>query len=134
MSSSLHSEKEIRYELTEYNYNIDENSNKLEIDNMLNNESFFSDFKEESEYFDNDNLMAQHIDYSENYNIKMLKHIASYYNIFKRNYKKDNLIDIIIQFESNPDNSVIVCNRKRCWYYINELKNDSYFSKFIIFN
>lgn len=134
MSISLQSEEEIRYELTEHNYNIDEISNKLEIDNMLNNESFFSDFKEESEYFDNDNLMAQHIDYSENYNIKMLKHISSYYNIFKRNYKKDDLIDIIIQFENNPDNSVIVCNRKRCWYYINELKNDSYFSKFIIFN
>ena len=27
-----------------------------------------------------------------------------------------------------------VYNRKRYWHYINELKNDPYFSKYIMFN
>ena len=35
--------------------------------------------------------MAQHIDYYENYNIKMLKHIATYYNILKENIIKRSI-------------------------------------------
>ena len=124
----------LHYELKEPNYSITDNSHKHEIDNLLNNESFFSDFKEEYDYFDDDNLIAQHIDYYENYNIKMLKHIATYYNISKRKYNKKQLIDEIIQFENNSQNSLMVYNRKRFWHYITELKNDSFFSKYIIFN
>ena len=29
---------------------------------------------------------------------------------------------------------LMVYNRKRFWHYITELKNDSFFSKYIIFN
>tara|TARA_B110000003_G_C16348100_1_gene417562 strand:+ start:214 stop:645 length:432 start_codon:yes stop_codon:yes gene_type:complete len=127
-------EEVLHYELKEPNYSITDNSNKNEIDNLLNNESFFSDFKEEYEYFDDDNLIAQHVDYYENYNIKMLKHIATYYNILKRKYNKSQIIDEIIQFENNSQNSLMVYNRKRFWHYITELKNDSFFSKYVIFN
>ena len=73
------------------------------------------------------------MDYYENYNIKMLHHIANYYKIPKNRLKKDELIGLIIQFENDPENSELVYNRKRLWYYINELKDDKYFSKFIIF-
>ena len=132
--NSLQIDDDLHYELKETIYNNDDNSDKNDIDMMMNNESFFSDFKDEYDYFDNDNLIAQHVDYYENYNIKMLRHIATYYNILKRKLKKNVLIDEIIKFENDPNNSVIVYNRKRYWYYMNELKNDSYFSKFIIFN
>ena len=64
----------------------------------------------------------------------MLRHIATYYNIFKRKLKKNGLIDEIIKFENDPNNSIKVYNRKRYWHYINELKNDPYFSKYIMFN
>ena len=120
-------------------YEIQENKgkhqeNKEEIDSLINNESFFSDFEEEFEYFDSDNVMAQQMDYSQNYNINKLHHIINYYNLPKRKLKKEELIDSIVQFENAPENSAIVYNRKRLWHYLNELKNDSYFGKFVIFN
>ena len=132
--NSLQTDNDLHYELKETIGNIDNTSDKYDIDMMMNSDSFFSDFKDEYDYFDNDNLIAQHIDYYENYNIKMLKHIATYYNIFKRKLKKNELIDEIIKFENDPNNSIKVYNRKRYWHYINELKNDPYFSKYIMFN
>ena len=120
-------------------YEIQENKgkhqeNKEEIDSLINNESLFSDFEEECEYFDSDNVMAQQMDYNQNYNINKLHHIINYYNLPKRKLKKEELIDSIVQFENAPENSAIVYNRKRLWHYLNELKNDSYFGKFVIFN
>jgi hypothetical protein len=132
--NSLQTDNDLHYELKETIFNIDNTSDKNDIDMMMNSDSFFSDFKDEYDYFDNDNLIAQHIDYYENYNIKMLRHIATYYNIFKRKLKKNGLIDEIIKFENDPNNSIKVYNRKRYWHYINELKKDPYFSKYIMFN
>jgi len=132
--NSLQTDNDLHYELKETICNIDNTSDKNDIDMMMNSDSFFSDFKDEYDYFDDDNLIAQHIDYYENYNIKMLRHIATYYNILKKKLKKNELIDEIIKFENDPNNSIKVYNRKRYWHYINELKNDSYFSKYIMFN
>ena len=87
--NSLQTDNDLHYELKETIFNIDNTSDKNDIDMMMNSDSFFSDFKDEYDYFDNDNLIAQHIDYYENYNIKMLRHIATYYNIFKRKFKKN---------------------------------------------
>jgi hypothetical protein len=119
-------------------YEIKENTNNKQmndVDSILNNENFFQDkdFQEEFQFFDEDNIMAQHIDYFENYTVKMLQHIANYYKIPKAKLKKDELIQLIIQFENQDENSEEVYNRKRMWHYITELKNDSYFSKFILF-
>ena len=41
---------------------------------------------------------------------------------------------MIVDYENNPEKSIQVYNRKRCWHYIQELQEDSYFGKFIIFN
>jgi len=131
MSIYNHEDK-LQYEIQEPSNSLSENKN--EIDNLINNESFFSDFEEEDEPFEFDNLMAQHIDYFENYSIKLLHHIANYYNISKRKLNKEELIATIIQYENNPENALIVYNRKRLWHFLNELKNDSYFGKFVIFN
>ena len=121
-----------------YSKNIDKllGGGNISIDNILNNDCFFSDSKEENEWFDdtNDNLMSQHIDYFENYNLKQLHHISNYYNIPKRRLKKDELIELIVQFENSNDNLLIVYNRKRFWHYLQELKTDSYFGKFIDFD
>ena len=84
-------------------------------------------------FFEEDNLIAQQIDYSENYTLKMLIQIASYYKITKKRVKKEQLIELILSFENDPENSEKVYNRKRMWHYLNELKNDSYFSKYVIF-
>ena len=95
--------------------------------------------KKEQIYMENvwdDNLanefMTQQIYYDENYTVKELHHIANYYDISKRKKKKGELIDDIIAFELDAMNNEIVETRKRLWFYLNEIKNDNYLSKFII--
>ena len=95
--------------------------------------------KKENIYMENmwdDNLanefMTQQFYYDENYTMKELYHIANYYDISKRKKKKAELIDDIIAFELDNENCVIVETRKRLWFYLNEIKNDNYLSKFII--
>ena len=95
--------------------------------------------KKENIYMENmwdDNLanefMTQQFYYDENYTMKELYHIANYYEISKRKKKKAELIDDIIAFELDNENCEIVETRKRLWFYLNEIKNDNYLSKFII--
>ena len=131
-------ENNLKYEIKENINNNEMNdveSSLNNVESILNNENFFQDkdFQEEFQFFDEDNIMAQHVDYFENYTVKMLQHIANYYKIPKSKLKKEELIQLIIQFENQDENSEEVYNRKRLWHYINELKNDSYFSKFILF-
>jgi hypothetical protein len=123
----------LEYEIKDSEFTIDIDA-KNDIDSMLNSEGFFSDFKEQFDIFDHDNMTALHVDYFENYNLKMLYHIANYYNIPKKKLRKEELIQLIILFENDPDNTIAVYNRKRFWHYLHELKTDQYFGKFIIFN
>ena len=123
----------LEYEIKDSEFTIDIEA-KNDIDSMLNSEGFFSDFKEQFDIFDHDNMTALHVDYFENYNLKMLYHIANYYNIPKKKLRKEELIQLIILFENDPDNTVAVYNRKRFWHYLHELKTDQYFGKFVIFN
>ena len=124
---------ELEYEIKDSEFTIDIDA-KNDIDSMLNSEGFFSDFKEQFDIFDHDNMTALHVDYFENYNLKLLYHIANYYNIPKKKLRKEELIQLIILFENDPDNTLAVYNRKRFWHYLHELKTDQYFGKFIIFN
>jgi hypothetical protein len=132
----MNNNNEIRYETKELGPPICDASNKIEIDKLILNECFFSelDLDDEDEMNGDDNLIAQHVDYFENYTLKMLHHIANYYEIPKRRLKKEELIELIIQFENESENSLNVYNRKRCWHYIHELQNDTYFEKFISFH
>jgi len=70
--------------------------------------------------------------YGDNFTLKELYHIANYYDISKRKKKKIELIDDIVAFEIDTFNGELVEQRKRLWFYINELKDDNYLSKFII--
>tara|TARA_B100001063_G_C16769292_1_gene560543 strand:- start:406 stop:810 length:405 start_codon:yes stop_codon:yes gene_type:complete len=95
--------------------------------------------KKETEYMENmwdDNLanefITQQFYYSDNFTLKELHHIANYYDISKRKKRKNELIDDIIAFELDTENTEIVETRKRLWFYLNEIKNDKYLSKFII--
>lgn len=122
-------ENNLTYEIHDTIENVGYNT---EIDSIINNDDFFSDFQEEYDIFDEDNLLSLQIDYCENYTIKLLQQIAGYYKLKKTKIKKEHLIQLIIEFEINPENSVIVYNRKRLWHYFNELKSDEYFSKYIL--
>ena len=94
--------------------------------------------KKEQTYMENmwdDNLanefITQQFYYDDNFTVKELQHIANYYEITKRKKKKSELIDDIISFELNDENNEIVETRKRLWFYLSEIKNDDYLSKFI---
>lgn len=79
-----------------------------------------------------DDYVASEIDYNENYTKKQLDLIADYYKISKRKKKKAELIEEIVIFEKEPSNYDITQRRKTLWFYIEEINNDSFLSKFLI--
>ena len=40
---------------------------------------------------------------------------------------------LLTNFETNYENQDIVSKRKNLWFYINELKNDKFMKKYILF-
>ncbi len=77
---------------------------------------------------------AMELEYSTNYNVKSLGQILDYYEISKRKMRKDEMVQILIMFEEDPQNTEIVERRKRMWRNVEELKEDKYFAKYIIFS
>jgi len=67
---------------------------------------------------------------------KELMLICEYYGFAKEakanKYKKDQIIFLIIVFESNPENLNTVYQRKNLWFYMNELKNDKIMKKYVL--
>ena len=57
-----------------------------------------------------------------------------YYNLSTRKKTKENCIDDIIEFEIQQENEFVVEHRKTRWFYLEELQNDEYLSKFININ
>ena len=82
------------------------------------------------EMYDDESIANQFITqqfyYNDTFTLKELYHIANYYDISKRKKKKAELIDDIIAFELDDENSELVEQRKRLWFYVNEIKNDNY--------
>ena len=66
-------------------------------------------------------------------NVKELHKILDYYGLPKSKLKKDELIQMIVLYENDINNIEIVQRRKLLWHYIEQLKNDSYFGKYILF-
>ena len=79
-----------------------------------------------------DTGIAQKMDYTLNYTLPMLQHICGFYNIEYKRVKKHILISKLVDFEMNNTNIEIVQERKRLWYYMQELKENKYLSKYII--
>lgn len=63
---------------------------------------------------------------------KELERICDYYNINKRKKRKNDLIQDIIIFEQDIQNSELVDKRIELWYCIEQIKNDNYLKKFLI--
>ena len=119
-------------------YNIKENTNlqpAVDIESLMTevNEKHKISEKQDLNIIP-DSLLAWELDYDTNYTVKQLGQISDYYGINKKRLKKNELIQVIILFEEDINNIYIVETRKRHWENIKELKNDKYFSKFIMFN
>ena len=75
---------------------------------------------------------ATELNYSLNYTLPMLRHIAGFYDLEYKRIKKQNIIDLIVDYEINQDNIYVVQERQRLWYYMDEIKENKYLSKYII--
>ena len=90
---------------------------------------------QEAKYDDSfDKLLTMQIFYDENYTKKQLILISQYYSLSTRKKRKSDLIQDIILFENDPTNEEITNKRKLMWFYLNELYNDRFLKKFIIYN
>jgi hypothetical protein len=88
----------------------------------------------ENEELDTTNLFSE-LYYNE-LNVKDLIKICNYYGLDKgtKGYKKNDYIQLIIAFESTPENYEYVERRQRFWTYMIELKNDPIMKKYIVWD
>jgi hypothetical protein len=81
-------------------------------------------------------LTVKLIYYDTNYSVKQLLLICDYYGLLKEvklnKFKKQELILFLLDFEENMENSLIVYKRKQLWYFMDELKNDKFMKKYIL--
>ena len=77
-------------------------------------------------------FLARQMDYELNYNIKYLTQILEFYGFKKGKMNKNAIILKIVNFEMKDSNKSIIENRKKLFDNFIELKNDPFFSKFIL--
>jgi len=122
------------------NFFLNEDDSNDELNNNISLNDILKEINaDEGSYLQNtDNLFHEVVNYNINYTVKQLLQICDYYNILKEvkmtKCNKEEIINTIVLFESNPDNYNISCRRKKFWFYINELKNDRFMKKFILWN
>jgi hypothetical protein len=123
------------------NDDINNNDNKNNNNNIYFNidiDSFNNIINNSENYIENsdDERVSQIINYRLNYTVKELTKICEYYKIDKlvksNKYNKEDIIQYIVSFESNYVNKEIVERRQMLWFCINELKNDKYMKKYVI--
>ena len=116
----------ISYIITELNNNNNNNNNNNiadsdEIDNT-NNTNIIDD----NDIYDIDFLVYN------SYTVKQLQLILQYYDICKGRMCKDEIIQTLLLFETDEYNLNIVNKRKYLWSIVIQLKNDDFFSKYIV--
>jgi hypothetical protein len=104
--------------------------------NLLND--FLQEIDNSDSEINRDFMVPHMINYHENFTIKELLLICDYYGIGKelrtRKNKctKDIIIHYLVEFEANPANNHIVFKRQNLWFYMNELKNDKFMKKYLL--
>lgn len=138
MDTNKTNENNLFFSVDEYNPNDIQNilDNESQLNKIMcefQNVNYSNDRVEENELF----RELSHF-YSEKYNVTQLLKICDYYDLAKyvkmAKYKKKEIVDSIVLFEIDPLNTMIVNNRQKLWYYIEELGNDKYMKKYIIWS
>ena len=115
-------------------YYIEEIENKEKENKEINIEEFMSEL--ENNEFNDDLAVPKMINYHENFTVKELLLICDYYGFAKElktnKCNKDQIIETLVSFESDLNNSDIVFKRQNMWFFINELKNDKFMKKFLL--
>lgn len=115
-------------------YYIEEIENQEKENKEINIEEFMSEM--ENSEFNDDLAVPKMINYNENFTVKELLLICDYYGFAKElktnKCNKDQIIETLVSFESDLNNSNIVFKRQNMWFFINELKNDKFMKKFLL--
>ena len=113
-------------------YFIDEVENELEEE--INIEELMAEI--DNSELNDDLVFPKMVNYNENFTVKELLIICDYYGFAKelKNSKcnKEQIIEIIVSFESDPINDDIVNKRQTLWFYIGQLKNDKFMKKYVL--
>jgi hypothetical protein len=117
--------------------NKDEDINLSQLIDNIENTFLVTDQYNNYEELDLENIkVSQMIDYQMNYTIKQLIVICDYYRILKQikcnKCNKDEIIRILVDFENDRNNEDIVSTRKNMWFYMNEVKNDKFMKKYVL--
>jgi hypothetical protein len=72
--------------------------------------------------------------YEENFTLKELSQVFQYYGLQKNKMVKDEMLQLLVLFETDPVNKSVVERRMRLWQNIRELKTDPFFKKYILFD
>jgi hypothetical protein len=72
--------------------------------------------------------------YESTCNVKDIVKIGEYYGIQKQfsKLKKLEMIYLVVFFENDGKNADIVLKRKQMWFYIDELKQDKFMKRFVV--
>ena len=133
---------------TVINYSINDTKNNSEdtsfsYDDILNDVNSHEKVVNKPNYDENDEFSNEYtvlsLHYKENCLKRDLEMISEYYDISLKDNKrkkkrKEELINDIVLFELNYENSYIVERRKELWMYMEEIKSDSYLNKFLLIN
>lgn len=115
--------------ITYEEYSDNENNDKIDDDYLLELDNLIKDIHD-------DNKVPLIVNYNENYTIKELLLICEYYGFLKEiksaKCNKAEIIEVIVDFETDPSNEDIVFRRQNMWFYINELKQDKFMKKYIL--
>ena len=83
-----------------------------------------------------DNKVSHVYNYTENYTVKDLLFICDYYGFSKElkstRRNKEQIVHFLVEFETDVLNNEVVCRRKNMWFYMNELKNDKFMKKYVL--
>jgi hypothetical protein len=114
---------------------LHEEENNTEVKTNFEINNFLNENENENDNEDNSNF--HHVlDYHENFTIKELLLICNYYGISKQlkinKCNKDIIVQVLVDFETNYENIDIVSKRKNLWFYMNELKNDKFMKKYLL--
>jgi hypothetical protein len=72
------------------------------------------------------------IDYEWNYKRHVLAHICGFYGLKKGRTKRE-IIESIVEFETDPKNNEIVVHRKQIFEFMHLMKEHHYMKQFILF-
>jgi hypothetical protein len=102
----------------------------------FNINDFLKDFEEKTTSYNDSIYVSNIMNYTDNFTVKELLLICDYYGIAKglksKKINKEQIVYFLVDFESNHNNAEIVCKRQNLWFYMNELKNDKFMKKYVL--